>query len=69
MIDLTNIVDPEKEYSRSELQKTFRVAPATMWRWLRDGLVGRKESSNYSPGYVWKIKGSEVIKYLSKFNE
>lgn len=69
MIDLSNIVDPEKGYTPSQLAKILRMTASGIQYWIKRGLPATKMPRAYAAGYCYFIKGADVINHLSKFNE
>lgn len=65
MITLKDIKElPEKFYSTKQVADALLISSNTVNGWIKNGHLQAMMVGNY---YI--IKGSDVISYLSKFNE
>jgi hypothetical protein len=69
MIDLSNVIDSEKDYTPSQLAKILRLTTAAVQYWIKKGLPATKMPRAYAAGYCYFVRGADVISYLAKFNE
>jgi transcriptional antiterminator len=70
MIKLDDLVNPEQLYSLKQISDYLRVSKVSIIRMIKDGLPCIKApKEHYYHHFMYFVKGSDVINYLSKFNE
>lgn len=70
MTTLDNVFNSERMYSAKQIADILRIHKLSVIRMIKDGLPSVKApKEHYYHHFMYFIKGSDIIDYLSKFNE